>query len=137
MPGRFFHWAAKGACRSALFDDGKDSVHGPSGGCSIEAKSPLSGRLIKSTAPLLSCATKAAPRFKGRAILGALTGKESWMPRLRARHSSDHGQFPQAGRLGVQMAEPKSISACAKSPARSGTRAEHNRCSSGLALGMG
>src|ERR1051326_3209936 len=121
MPGCFFHLAAKGACASALADDGKLAVHGRSGGCSMEDKSPFSGRLTSSTAPLLSRTTKAAPRLRGLAILGALTGKSSWMPRFRARHSSVHGQLPQAGRLGVQMADPKSIKAWAKSPARSGT----------------
>ncbi|HKU64668.1 MAG TPA: hypothetical protein VJQ06_06395, partial [Rhizomicrobium sp.] len=66
----------------------------------------MSGRWTNSTAPVLSRATKAAPRFRGRAILGALTGNRSWRPRWRARQSSVHGQFPQAGRLGVQIALP-------------------------------
>src|SRR5215471_10193067 len=109
MPGRFFHLAANGAWASAFEGDGNSSAHGPSGGSSMEARSPLSGRLTNSTAPALSRTTNAAPRFKGRAILGALTGNCSWMPDLRARHSSAHGQFAQAGRLGLQIAEPRSI----------------------------
>ena len=42
-----------------------------------------------------------------------------------------------AGRLGVQMALPRSISAWTKSPARSGTSLEHRVCSSVFALRIG
>ena len=57
------------------------------------------------------------------------------MPRRCARHSSRHGQAVQAGRLGVQTALPRSIKACAKSPARTGTSAEANAFPAGLLVG--
>src|SRR5436309_2631699 len=104
MPGRFFQAALNGACFKALAVDGNASLHSPSGGSSIEASRPLSGRFTSSTAPDRSRTTKAAPRLRGRAILDAFTGNCSWMPNLRARQSSVHGQLGQAGRLVVQMA---------------------------------
>src|ERR1700722_12709381 len=111
MPEHFFQTAANGACFIAFAADGKSLPQGPSGGSSIEANRPLSGRFTNKTVPARSRTTKAAPRFSGRAVFGALTGKLSCIPRLRAKQCSVHGQFGHAGRLGTQIALPKSMSA--------------------------
>ena len=79
---------------------------------------PFSGRERSSTRPSARTTTKAAPRRNLPSRLRALRGNVSGSPRVKARHASFHGQSAQAGRFGEQMVAPRSISACAKSPAR-------------------
>ena len=72
--------------------------------------------------------TNAAPRRRRPSFFGALIGNLSGSPRRRAAQASIHGQSAQAGFFGVQMVAPRSISACAKSPARfAGTRPSASR----------
>ena len=57
-------------------------------------------------------------------------------PSACATQTSLHGHSAQAGRLGEQMVAPRSISACAKSPARlGGNNAAASRLMIGLAAG--
>ena len=55
-------------------------------------------------------------------------------PPRAPRQAASHGQTAQAGRFGVQIVAPRSISACAKSPGRSagtsacGEGADHGLC---------
>ena len=84
---------------------------------------PVGGRERTSTNPSARMTTKAAPRRSRPSFFGALSGKVSGSPRARAAQFPIHGQSAQAGFFGVQMVAPRSISACAKSPARrAGTR---------------
>ncbi len=83
-------------------------------------------------------ATKAAPRRSVPLGFGAFTGKLSGSPRRRASHPSLNGQKAQAGRCGVQMVAPRSISAWAKSPARrAGVRVSASARIVGFAAGNG
>ena len=98
--------------------------------------SPFGARVRTSTAPSARTATKAAPRRRRPVFFGALRGNVSGSPRRRAAQCSIQGQSAQAGFFGVQMVAPRSISACAKSPARSaGTMHAVRRRISALAAG--
>ncbi len=60
------------------------------------------------------------------------------MPFAAAAHAVRQGQSTQRGRRGVQTAAPKSIIACAKSPARcSGTSPAASIRNRGFAAGIG
>ena len=97
---------------------------------------PFGGRLRSSTQPSARTATNAAPRRSFPSRFGALRGNVCGSPRRRAAQSSIHGQSAQAGFTGVQIVAPRSISACAKSPARaSGASVCARRWISGLAAG--
>ena len=137
--GRFFQAARNGACASASSGEGNFSPHGPCGGCSMPPSKPFSGRLTSSTAPLASRATNAAPRLQRPRAVWALSPAVSLRCRACApSQSSASGQLPQAGRLAVQMPAPRSISACAKSPARfCGTSDLPSASSLALAPGSG
>ena len=82
---------------------------------------------------------RARPRTPRRAAacpsrFGALRGKVSGVAARARRAGSIHGQSAQAGFFGVQIVAPRSIIACAKSPARaSGTSV----CASAADLRLG
>jgi len=58
------------------------------------------------------------PRRTGRSPFGSLRGNVSAVPSARPSQDAAQGQRPQSGLRGVQTVAPRSISACAKSPAR-------------------
>ena len=81
--------------------------------------------------------TKAAPWRSWPVSFFCFFGKVSCRPAARARQGIIHGQSAQAGRLGVQMVAPRSITAWAKSPGRSpGTSSSVRRADQGLCLGQ-
>ncbi len=81
---------------------------------------------------------KAAPRRSVPVFFGALRGNVSWSPRIRAAQPSFSGHSAQAGFFGVQIEEPRSISACALSPALASPSSVAASCwISGFACGSG
>ena len=86
--------------------------------------SPCSGRRRSNTAPSARVSQNATPWRRGRSGFSACTGRSSAIPRAAAAQSARHGHSTQRGARGVHSVAPRSIIACAKSPARcSGTSA--------------
>src|SRR5690606_18800051 len=106
--------ASNGGCGS-----GGPSAQSVPGNPSIPPSSPRAGRSSTSTAPSARTTSHAMPCRTGRSVFGVLRGSSAAMPRRRPAQGSCQGQIPQAGRRGVQMVAPRSITACAWSPARS------------------
>ena len=101
--------------------------------------SPVGGRVRSSTAIVAAAAPRR--RRRGAARLppsGPCAAASPARRAARPRQASSHGQTAQAGRFGVQIVAPRSISACAKSPGRSaGTSASASSRITGFALGSG
>ena len=114
-PGMRCHAAASGAPSSSSRKSADHSVVGTS---TNPPSRPRSGRRRVSTLPSLRTATYAAPRRNSPVDFAPLRGNVSASPRARAAQDSFHGHSAQAGRFGVQIVAPRSIIACAKSPAR-------------------
>ena len=87
------------------------------GSARIPPNNPLSGRRTSQTWPSRSI-HQPWPSRCGFTFFGALTGKAAGSAVAKAAQSCRSGQMPQAGLRGVQMVAPRSIMACAKSPAR-------------------
>src|SRR5262249_393910 len=107
----------RGAWASAALES-KSCAHCVVGTSVIPPSRPLGGRVRTSTQPSARTATNAAPWRSLPSFLGALIGKRSASPRRRAAHGSLHGQSAHSGLFGAQIVAPRSISACARSPAR-------------------
>ena len=114
----------------------KSGVHSVVGTSVMPPRSPLGSRVRTSRKPSARRTTKAAPRRSAPSRLGILGGKVSASPRARPMQLSFHGQKTQAGFFGVQIVAPRSIIACAKSPAAVAARAR-GPAQSGLASGNG
>ena len=85
---------------------------------SCRRAAPWAGASAGARTHLREETTKAAPRRRRPAAFGALRGNVSDRRANAPRNAPIHGQSTQAGFFGVQMVAPRSISACAKSPAR-------------------
>ena len=98
---------------------------------------PFGGRVRSRIAPSARSTTKAAPR-RSWPFAFLRFRKRLLQPRGPGQAGAIQGQSAQAGRFGVQMVAPRSISACAKSPGRSaGTSASVSAPDRGLRLGSG
>ena len=78
---------------------------------------PLPSRRTSQTSPSRSI-QKAQPRRNGFGFFGAFTGKRAGSPVERALHAFASGHSRHLGSRAVQTEDPRSIIACAKSPAR-------------------
>ena len=117
-----------------------DEIVGPVAGrdLGIPPSRPCAGRVRSRTYPSARTATNAAPRRSRPSVLGVLRGNRAGSPPRRAAQRSVHGHRMQAGCFGVQMVAPRSIRACAKSPARrAGVSPSARRRNRGLACGSG
>ncbi len=104
------------ACFSADLSSGA-AIQSDVGTSVMPPSNPFSARVrTSSSSPRVT--TNAAPRRSAPVFFGALRGNVSWSPRPRAAQSSLIGHSAQAGFFGVQIEDPRSISACALSPAR-------------------
>jgi hypothetical protein len=111
----------------------------PAAAAACRRARPFSGRFTSSTAPFASRATKAAPRFSGRTARAAFARQGSGDAALCASLAILRPRTIAAGRpLRRADRAPRSISACAKSPARfAGTSDWPSARSFGFASGNG
>ncbi len=100
---------------------------------------PFSGRLTSKYGAVAVAGHERGAAFqRPNGPRGSCAADFPQSPSARARQSSVHGHCRQDGCLGVHTSAPRSISACAKSPARaSGTSDCASRRSSGLLFGSG
>ena len=105
---------------------------------SVPPSIPRAGRRSSSQAPSARRASQSVPCRSGLGALGARRGRASAIPVRCPAQRARQGQSAQAGRRGVQIVAPRSITAWAWSPGRrSGVRAAAWARSAGRAAGSG
>ena len=110
---------AASAPRRAHAPSSKSCVQSVVGTSVMPPSSPFGGARAHEHAAVGAHARR-KPRRGAAALSSSAPCAEtlSGSPRARAAQASIQGQSAQAGFFGVQMVAPRSISACAKSPAR-------------------
>ena len=115
---------------------GKSFSHALIGVSCIPPSRPFGGRRRSNILRSPDMTTNAVPRLSGRGFFGLRAGNDRSKPSFFAAHDLTHGQDSQVGDFGVQIVAPRSIIACAKSPARAcGARASATFFNTGFAAG--
>ena len=118
VPGTAHHSARTGAVRSASFTGGSVSAQSVEGTSSMPPSSPGLGSLAQQHVRVLAQRHEGEPHAHRSLGSRRLAGSVPSMPCAWALQSRCSGHIRHDGRLGVQRLAPRSISACAKSPAR-------------------